>query len=67
MDTKNEEFHLKSKGRGFGKSNFLGLGGILETSFSSSMLQEVGILPTLVYFFSLRIVWLCFCPKGCLG
>ena len=33
-----------------GNQNFSGLGGVLETSFSSTILQEVGILPTLVYF-----------------
>ena len=33
-----------------GKSNFLGLGGVLKTSFGFSTLKEVGILPTLVYF-----------------
>ena len=32
------------------KSKFLGLGGVLETSFSSTTLQEVGIFSTLVYF-----------------
>ena len=50
MGTKKEGFHRISKGGDFGKSNFLGLGGVLETSFSSSTLQEVGIFPTLVYF-----------------
>ena len=50
MGTKKEEFYRRSKGRDFGKSNFSGLGGVLETSFDSTMLQEVGILPTLVYF-----------------
>ena len=39
------------------KSIFSGLGGILETSFGSTMLQEGEILPTLVYFH----------PKGCFG
>ena len=32
------------------KSNFSGLGGVLETFFNSSVFQEVEILPTLVYF-----------------
>ena len=50
VDTKREGFHRRSKGRGFGKSNFSGLEGVLETSFGSSTLQKVGILPTLVYF-----------------
>ena len=50
MGTKKKGFHQKSKGRNFGKSNFLGLGGVLETSFGSTMLQEVEILFTLVYF-----------------
>ena len=50
METKKEGFHRKSKGGDFGKSKFSGLGGVLETSFSSTTLQDVGILPTLVYF-----------------
>ena len=49
VGTKNEGFHRRSEGGDFGKSTFLGLGGALETSFISTMLQEVGILPTLVY------------------
>ena len=50
VSTKNEGFHRRSKGRGFRKSNISGLGGVLKTSFGSSTLQEVGIIPTLVYF-----------------
>ena len=50
MGTKKEGFHRRSKGGYFRKSNFSGLGGVLETSFGSTMLQKVGILPTLVYF-----------------
>ena len=50
MGTKNEEFHRKPKGGYFGKSKFSGLGGVLETLFGSTTFQEVGILPTLVYF-----------------
>ena len=50
MGTKKEGFHRRSKGGDFRKSNFSGLGGVLETSFGSTMLQKVGILPTLVYF-----------------
>ena len=50
MGTKNEGFHRRCKGGDFGKSKFSGLGGILETSFGSITLQEVEILPTLVYF-----------------
>ena len=34
----------------WGKSKFSGLGGVLETSFGSTTLQEIGVLPTLVYF-----------------
>ena len=49
MGTKNEGFHLRSEEGDLRKSDFSGLGGVLETSFSSTMLQEVGILPTLVY------------------
>ena len=50
MGTKKERFHRRSKGGDFGKSKFLVLGGVLETFFGSIMLQEVGILPILVYF-----------------
>ena len=47
---KKEGFHRRSKGRDFGKSKFSGLGGVIKTSFDSTMLKEVGILHTLVYF-----------------
>ena len=57
VSTKKEGFHRRSKGVGFEKSKFSGLGGILETSFESTTLQEVEILHTLVYFH----------PKGCFG
>ena len=50
MGTKKEGFRRRSKGGDFRKSNFLGLGGVLETSFDSTTLQEVWIPPTLVYF-----------------
>ena len=50
MSMKNEGFHRRSKERDFEKSKFSGLGDVLETSFSSTTLKEVGILPTLVYF-----------------
>ena len=50
LGTKKEGFHQISKGGNFGKSIFSGLGGVLETSFGSTTLQEVGTLPTLVYF-----------------
>ena len=63
VGTKNEEFHRRSKGGYFEKSNFSGLGGVLETSFSSTMLQEVGILPTLVYSYFL---WIKNLHMGCL-
>ena len=49
MGTKNEGFHRRSEEGDLGKSDFSGLGGVLKTSFGSIMLQEVGILPTLVY------------------
>ena len=42
--------HLLDEGYAWVIEFFLGLGGVLETSFSSFMLEEVGILPTLVYF-----------------
>ena len=57
MGTKKEGFHRRSKGGGFEKSKFSGLGGVLKTSFRSTTLQEVEILYTLVYFH----------PKGCFG
>ena len=41
----------KIQRRRFGLSKFLGEGGVLEGSYISSTLQEVGILPTLVYFY----------------
>ena len=50
MGTKKEGFHRRSTGGDFWKSIFLGLGGVLETSFGSTTLQKEGILPTLVYF-----------------
>ena len=50
MGAKKEGFRRRSKGGDFRKLNFSRLGGVLETSFGSTMLQEVGILPTLVYF-----------------
>ena len=43
VGTKKEGFHRRSKGGDFGKSKFSGLGGVLETSFGSTMLQEVGV------------------------
>ena len=50
-----------------GKSKFSGLGGVLDTSYHSTTLKKVGILPTFVYFHHLG----CFkggclyrCPKG---
>ena len=46
---KNEGFHQRSEEGDLGKSDFSGLGGVLETSLCSTMLQEVRILPTLVY------------------
>ena len=48
VGTKNEGFHRRSKGRDFRKSKFSGLGSVLETSFGSTTLQEVGVLSTLV-------------------
>ena len=67
VGTKNEGFHRRSKGGDFGKSKFLGLGGVLETSFGSTTLQEVGILSTLVYFHPKGLIlggMLCRGPKG---
>ena len=46
-----------SRKRFGGKSKFSGLGGVLKTSYRSTTLQEVGILPTLVL---VPIFWLIF-------
>ena len=54
----------------WGKSKFSGLGGVLETSFGSTTLQEVGILPILVYFHPKGMIlggMLCRGPKGLFG
>ena len=70
MGTKKKGFHQRSKGGDFGKSNFLGLGGVLETSFGSTNLQEVGILPTFVYFHPKGLIlggMLCRIPKSLFG
>ena len=48
VGSKKEGFHLRSKGGDFGKSKFSRLGAVLETSFGSTTLQEVGVLSTLV-------------------
>ena len=66
MCTKNVGFYRRSKGGDLEKSKFLGLGGVLETSFGSTMLQDVGILPTLVLFLSYGLIlggMLCRRPK----
>ena len=55
MRTKIKEFHRRSKNEDLRKSDFSILGGVLEASFGSTMLQEVGILPTLINFY-LRVV-----------
>ena len=48
VGTKNEGFHRKSKGGDFRKSKFSGLRSVIQTSFGSTTLQEVGVLSTLV-------------------
>ena len=48
VGTKKEGFHRRSKGEDFWKSKFSGLGGVLETSFGSTTLQEVRVLSTLI-------------------
>ena len=63
MGTKKKGFHQISKGGDFGKSKFSGLRSVLETSFDFSMLQEVGILHTLVYSYFL---WIKNLLRGCL-
>ena len=67
MGTKKEGFHRRSKGGDFRNPNFFGLGGVLETSVGSTTLQEVGVLPTLVYFHPKGLIlggMLCKGPKG---
>ena len=69
MHAKKEGFSQRSRGD-FRKSNFLGLGGVLETFFGSTTLQEVAILPTLVYFHPKRLIlgeMLYRCPKALSG
>ena len=46
---KMRDFTKNPKEGDFGKSKFSGLGGVLETSFCSTKLQEVEILLTLLY------------------
>ena len=70
MGTKKKGFHQRSKGGDFEKSKFSGLGGVLETSFGSTTLQEVEIFPTLVYFHPKGLIlggMLCRGPKGLFG
>ena len=50
MGTENEGFHRKSTGRDLGKSRASSLGSVLRLPTISTTLQEVEILPTLVYF-----------------
>ena len=67
---KKERFHRRSIGGDFGKSKFSGLGGVLETSFGSTKVQEIDILPTLVYFHHKWLIlrgMLCRGPKGLFG
>ena len=45
---------------------FLGLGGVLETSFGSSMLHEVYILPNLFIFHSKGCMVVFYALRGCL-
>ena len=56
MGTKNEGFHQRFEEGDFGKSDFSGLGSVLETFFGSTTLQEVGILPTLVYSYFYELI-----------
>ena len=55
---KMKDFTENPKEEIWGKSKFSGLGGVLETSYRSTTLQEVGILPTLVLvpIFGLKMV-----------
>ena len=46
--TKKRDFAEDPKEEIWGKSMFSGLGGVLETSFGSTMLQKVEVLPTWV-------------------
>ena len=62
MDTKNEGFHQRFEEGDLGKSDFSGLGDVLETSFGSTTLQEVMILHTLLYFHLKGLFWFYFHP-----
>ena len=56
------EISLKIKRGDLEKSKFSGLGGVLKTSYHSTMLQEIEVLPTLDYFQPwdcFKKVWLC--------
>ena len=58
-----KDFTKDPKEKIWGKSKFSGLGGVLKTSYHSTTLQEVGILPILVYSHFLWIdLW-----KECIG
>ena len=58
MGTKKEGFHQRSNGEDLGKSNFSGLGGVIEASLSSTTLQEVEILPSFCELkISLGTIW----------
>ena len=66
MCTKNAGFHRRPKGGDLGKSKSSGLGGVLETSFGSTTLQEIEILPMVLFPLYGLILggMLCRCPKG---
>ena len=59
--------------RDLGKSKVLSLGGVLEASYISTTLQEVGFFHTLVYFHLKGLfggffkLLLCRCLKGLFG
>ena len=66
----NNRISPKIQKRRFREIKGVCIGSILETSYPSSMLQEVGILPTLVYFHPEGLIlgeMLCKGPKGMFG
>ena len=70
VGTKNEGFHQRYEEGDLGESDFSCLGGVLENSFGSTMLQKVGILHTLVFFHLKGLIsWEMWCkgPKALFG
>ena len=68
--SKRRDFTEDQREEILGNKNFSGLGDVLKTSFGFTTLQEVGILPTLVYFYHKGLIsWKMWCrgPKALFG